>query len=187
MWQLGVPPAIEGERRSRAVWGKWREELLTLQHGEGWGSNVRLTSVSGTVMTSLEALDKNGAGWVSPLSQYTQVGRYGSLSLLQLPPPLWLVCSADTGELTNEHQRACPSTSNEGRWRQYHIITEFGTWVQAVEARGEWDKWKLHFKWRAFSGLTWINQNNYKKIHSKFQYALFLIDFSAVERIQSCW
>lgn len=37
-------------------------QLLTLLRGEEQGSNVRVTSVSGTVMTSLGAPDKNDEG-----------------------------------------------------------------------------------------------------------------------------
>lgn len=68
---------------------------------------------------------------------------------------LWLVCNADTEALANEHQRACPSTSNEDRWRKYHIITGTGTWVWTVEARKLWKR-----RWHYLKDFFFIYKNS---------------------------
>lgn len=82
--------------------------------------------------------------WLGVTTVMVYTGWLTSQSLIAAAPTafLWLVCTADTGALANEHQSACPSTSNEDMWQQYHIITAPGTWVRTVEARAVWERWK---------------------------------------------
>lgn len=56
---------------------------------------------------------------VTTVTAYTGLLTSHCLKAEATTSSLGQVSSADTGTLANEHQRACPSTSNEDRWWQY--------------------------------------------------------------------